>query len=81
MPLRPAKVVHGDVHDLAYSMLMDYFLHFGKALFEAYELAAPLYDEFLHDAIERAPENWVIDDDKLDIWQTYKPETRIAMAG
>jgi len=41
----PAKVAHGDAHDLAYSMLMDYFLHFCRTLFEARELAAPLCGE------------------------------------
>ena len=31
--------------------------------------------------IERAPENWVIDEDRFDIWLAYRPETRIAVAG
>ena len=31
----------------------------------------------MRDVIERAPENWVIDDDKFDNWLAYKPETRI----
>jgi len=59
---------------------MDYFLHFEKTLFEAHELAAPLCGEYLPDVIERASENWGIDNDKFDIWLAYKPETRMAMA-
>ena len=74
------KVAHGAAHDLAYSILMDYFLHFEKTLFEAHELGAPLCGEYLPDVIERASENWGIDNDKFDIWLAYKPETRMAMA-
>lgn len=66
--------------DLAYSILMDYFLHFNKSIIEAHQLAAPLYDEFKRHVLDQAPENFEIGDDRIDMFLAYQPEHRIGMA-